>query len=203
MTNVQRPVPRDGRLISLILASKGIDDADERVIHQLLDFAHRYTADVLQAAQSLADHAGRSGPSRIEKDDVELAIQMRRRYEFFEPPPRDASYLASLAHELNSQPLPILPETFDLLRLPPPHQRLGEVNFNIVPDAELTFESEEDEDLTSESDEDEARTEDGADAFKGEEGEAEGEPEDEDMEEVDVDEPVVRQERQVDEDYDD
>ena len=108
-----------------------------------------------------------------------------------------------MAHELNSQPLPILPETFDLLRLPPPHQRLGEVNFNIVPDAELTFESEEDEDLTSESDEDEARTEDGADAFKGEEGEAEGEPEDEDMEEVDVDEPVVRQERQVDEDYDD
>ena len=102
-------VPRDGRLISLILASKGIDDADERVIHQLLDFAHRessachtksaiawsdtpclgYTADVLQSAQSLADHASRSGPSRIEKEDVELAIQMRRRYEFFEPPPRD------------------------------------------------------------------------------------------------------------------
>lgn len=50
-----------------------------------------YTADVLQAAQSLADHAGRSGPSRIEKDDVEMAIQMRRRYEFFEPPPRDVS----------------------------------------------------------------------------------------------------------------
>jgi len=35
------PVPRDGRLISLILASKGIEDADERVIHQLLDFSHR------------------------------------------------------------------------------------------------------------------------------------------------------------------
>lgn len=32
-------VPRDGRLISLILASKGIEDADERVIHQLLDFS--------------------------------------------------------------------------------------------------------------------------------------------------------------------
>lgn len=48
-----------------------------------------YTADVLTSAQSLADHAARSGPSRIEKEDVELAIQMRRRYEFFEPPPRD------------------------------------------------------------------------------------------------------------------
>jgi hypothetical protein len=34
-------VPRDGRLISLIAASKGVEDADERVIHQLLDFAHR------------------------------------------------------------------------------------------------------------------------------------------------------------------
>lgn len=35
------PVPRDGRLLALILASKGIQDADDRVIHQLLDFAHR------------------------------------------------------------------------------------------------------------------------------------------------------------------
>jgi hypothetical protein len=34
-------VPRDGRLIALILASKGVGDADDRVIHQLLDFAHR------------------------------------------------------------------------------------------------------------------------------------------------------------------
>jgi hypothetical protein len=36
--------------------------------------------------------------------------------------------------------------------------------------------------------------------MKGREEEAEGE--DEDMEEVDVEEPAVRQERQVDEDYD-
>jgi len=37
--------------------------------------------------------------------------------------------------------------------------------------------------------------------MKGPDDEAEGE--DEDMEEVDVEEPTVRQERQVDEDYDD
>lgn len=104
-------VPRDGRLISLILASKGVEDADERVIHQLLDFSHRqlrcyvragtnltktgYTADVLRSAQTLADHASRGGAAvpRIEKEDVELAIQMRKRYEFFEAPPRDVSYL--------------------------------------------------------------------------------------------------------------
>jgi hypothetical protein len=34
-------VPRDGRLISLILASKGVQDADERVLQQLMDFSYR------------------------------------------------------------------------------------------------------------------------------------------------------------------
>lgn len=53
-----------------------------------------YTADVLRSAQTLADHASRGGAvvPRIEKDDVELAIQMRKRYEFFEAPPRDVSF---------------------------------------------------------------------------------------------------------------
>jgi hypothetical protein len=57
-----------------------------------------YTADVLQSAQALADHAARTGPqsNRIEKEDVELAIQMRRRYEFFEAPPRDVSWTGVL-----------------------------------------------------------------------------------------------------------
>ncbi|WWD22478.1 hypothetical protein CI109_106971 [Kwoniella shandongensis] len=202
MTNPARPFPRDGRLISLILASKGVEDADERVIHQLLDFAHRYTADVLQSAQSLADHAARTGPgsNKIEKDDVELAIQMRKRNEFFEAPPRD--YLATLAHELNSQPLPVLPESFDVVRLPPPHQRLAEVNFNIVPEADLVITEGEDEEDSDEEDEemDEVKSEDGEDKVNGDvEDDADGE--DEDMEEVGVEAPV-RQEREVDEDYD-
>lgn len=53
-----------------------------------------YTADVLQSAQTLADHAARTGASsnRIEKEDVELAIKMRKLYEFFEAPPRDVRY---------------------------------------------------------------------------------------------------------------
>ncbi|WVR03542.1 hypothetical protein IAU60_000534 [Kwoniella sp. DSM 27419] len=210
MTQPSQPFPRDGRLISLIMASKGIDDADERVIHQLLDFSHRYTADVLQSAQSLADHAARSGPgsNRIEKEDVELAIQMRKRYEFFEAPPRD--YLATMAHELNSHPLPILPESFDLVRLPPPHQRLAEVNFDIVPETDLPVSEDEEGDSSDEEEEDmdEDDKHDRGMNGDGEEGEdgddAEGEGEDEDMEEVGVDEPqAVRQEREVDEDYDD
>ncbi|WOO83584.1 Transcription initiation factor TFIID subunit 9 [Vanrija pseudolonga] len=245
-----RTIPRDGRLLALILASKGIADSDERVIHQLLDFAHRYTADVLQSAQALADHAARTGPqsNRIEKEDVELAIQMRRRYEFFEAPPRDRAakvervprcerapasgggfseaaepelevsaltaprvspvdahlYLASLAHELNAQPLPPLSESFEMVRLPPASQRLTEVTFDLVPtDAAAALSDDElrtnaaDSESESESDED-------ADGDAEADGEAEPEAEadaageeDDEMEEVGV--PA---EREVDEDYD-
>lgn len=39
--NASAPVPRDVRLISLILASMGIEDADPAVLVQLLEFAHR------------------------------------------------------------------------------------------------------------------------------------------------------------------
>ncbi|OWZ64657.1 hypothetical protein AYX14_03800 [Cryptococcus neoformans] len=213
MSHTVPTIPRDGRLISLILASKGIEDADERVIHQLLDFSRRYTADVLQSAQTLADHAARSGASsnRIEKEDVELAIKMRKLYEFFEAPPRD--YLATLAHELNSHPLPALPETFDLVRLPPAHQRLAEVNFDIVPDAELVLTEDEREDEDDSEDEEHDGDEDGEEDRKPNgEVDGDGDGEDEDMEEVGVDglpsagaapeAAPVRQAVDVDEDYD-
>ncbi|WRT63763.1 uncharacterized protein IL334_000688 [Kwoniella shivajii] len=211
MTTPARPFPRDGRLISLILASKGIEDTDERVIHQLLDFAHRYSADILSSAQSLSDHASRSGPfsNKIEKEDVELAIQLRKRYEFFEAPPRD--YMATLAHELNSQPLPILPESFDLVRLPPPHQRLGEVNFDIIPESDILLTDGEDhvqgEESGSDSDEEDDNQLDVNGKANGndddEEDNEDGQGEDEDMEEVGVQidqQPTM--DREVDEDYD-
>ncbi|KAK4688870.1 transcription initiation factor TFIID subunit 9B, partial [Tremellales sp. Uapishka_1] len=192
------PIPRDGRIIALILASKGIQDVDERVIHQLLDFANRYTADVLVSAQQYADHASRP-TSKIEKEDVELAIQMRKRYEFSEPPPRD--YLATLAHELNSHPLPPLPESFEVVRLPPAHLRLTEVNFDIVPEKEIGpfSDREEDDESDSEDDEDADMDETREDA----------DGDDEEMEEVGIQDPArggaggpLANEREIDEDYD-
>lgn len=111
-----------------------------------------------------------------------------------------AQYLAGLAAELNARPLPVLPETFDVVRLPPPHQRLTEPNFTIVPDDDLVFSDEEgdEEDDEDESEEDEV-DEAGAQANGHED--ADGDVEDEDMEEVGVDAPAAP-ERQLDEDYD-
>ncbi|BEJ10644.1 hypothetical protein CspHIS471_0100660 [Cutaneotrichosporon sp. HIS471] len=195
-TSARPTVPRDGRLLALILASKGISDADDRVIHQLLDFAHRYTADVLGAAQQLADHAGRTGAqaNRIEKEDVELAIQMRRRHEFVEQPPRD--YLANLAHELNSVPLPPLPESFEVVRLPPASQRLTEVTFDLVPtDAAMVLSDDGMSESESESDSD-------ADGEEDEPEVQDAEGEDDEMEEVVPGDAAPQREVEVDEDYD-
>ena len=107
-------------------------------------------------------------------------------------------YLANLAHDLNSQPLPTLPETFDVLRLPPPHQRLSEVNFDIVPEAGLEItedsdEEEEEDDEDDESEEDQVRSEEEDQVIRAEGGEGD---EDEDMEQV------QGATRIVDEDYD-
>lgn len=40
-TQKQPAQPRDARLISLILQSLGVEDYDPKVVHQLLEFAHR------------------------------------------------------------------------------------------------------------------------------------------------------------------
>jgi transcription initiation factor TFIID subunit 9B len=48
-------IPRDARLLSLILASKGIDDADDRVLQQLLDFSYRASRFILPSPSSPTD----------------------------------------------------------------------------------------------------------------------------------------------------
>lgn len=107
----------------------------------------------------------------------------------------DVQYLVNLAHELNSQPLPPLPESFEVVRLPPPSQRLTEVTFDLVPETAALS----DDDLRSDS---ESESDDDADGDEEEpqgdaDGEEEADGEDEEMEEV-----VAEPEREVDEDYD-
>ncbi|WFD36874.1 Transcription initiation factor TFIID subunit 9 [Malassezia cuniculi] len=127
------PVPRDVRLVALILASMGIEDAEPAVLIQLLEFANRYTSQVLQDALVYADHAGsRQGGSTVSIDDVQLAIQSRVNYSFVQPPPKEM--LLSLASSINSVPLPPVSSRHGI-RLPPPEHCLTNVNFAIVPDA--------------------------------------------------------------------
>ncbi|WFD29850.1 Transcription initiation factor TFIID subunit 9 [Malassezia sp. CBS 17886] len=130
------PMPRDVRLVSLILASMGVDDAEPAVLVQLLEFANRYTNQVLQDALVYADHvSSRQGGSNVSIDDVQLAIQSRVNYSFSQPPPHEM--LLSLASSLNSIPLPPVSNRYGV-RLPPAQHCLTNVNFAIVPDPPLT-----------------------------------------------------------------
>ncbi|KAK0552130.1 Transcription initiation factor TFIID subunit 9 [Tilletia horrida] len=128
------PIPRDARIIAMIMYSMGITDADPAVLLQLLEFAHRYTHDVLQDALVYSDHAASrsSSTSGISLDDIQLAIQSRVNYSFTAPPPKDV--LLSLASSINAIPLPPISDRVGI-RLPPPEHCLTNVNFSIVPNS--------------------------------------------------------------------
>ncbi|KAF9921652.1 Transcription initiation factor TFIID subunit 9 [Linnemannia zychae] len=124
----QTPQPKDAKVISLILQSLSVEDADQKVIHQLLEFAHRYTTDVFQDALLYSEHAGRT---EVGMDDVRLAIQGRVNHSFTSPPPKE--FLLELAEEKNRVPLPLIPEKYGI-RLPHERHCLTAVNFQLIPE---------------------------------------------------------------------
>ncbi|KAF6762856.1 transcription initiation factor TFIID subunit 9 [Ephemerocybe angulata] len=83
---------------------------------------------VLTDASVYAEHAGR--PGKIEQDDVVLAVQARVGWEFGGRVPKE--YVLSLATEVNSAPLPAVPEVFGV-RLPPSSECLTSVDFDLIP----------------------------------------------------------------------
>ncbi|KAF8165169.1 transcription initiation factor TAFII31, partial [Crassisporium funariophilum] len=106
--------PSTARAIALLLSSApGVQDTQPGVLHQLLEFSHRYTTQVLTDASVYAEHAGRGG--KIEMDDVTLAVQARVGWQFGGRVPKE--YILSLASEVNAAPLPSVPEVFGV-RLP-------------------------------------------------------------------------------------
>jgi len=131
---MSRPAPADtlpptARAIALLLASTpAVQDAQPGVLHQLLEFAHRYTSQVLSDALVYSDFAGRSG--KVEMDDVMLAVQARVGWEFGGRIPKE--YTLSLAAQTNSVPLPSVPEVFGV-RLPPASETLTSVDFDLIP----------------------------------------------------------------------
>eukprot|EP00124_Ichthyophonus_hoferi_P003428 Ihof_evm4s296 gene=Ihof_evmTU4s296 len=137
------PMPSQALVIRSILSSMGVDDYEPRVVNQLLEFAHRYVADVLEDAVVYSDHAGKQ---RIDVDDVRLAIQSRVDYSFTGPPPRE--FMMELAEKRNAVPLPPLKDAFGV-HLPPERYWLSTVNYHVAIKKEE--ESEKDESETSSS----------------------------------------------------
>lgn len=118
--------PRDVRLLRLIFASQGVTSYEDHVPLQLLDFAYRYTTDILQDAMIYNDYAhpqqtnaGNMGSGHdhnhdddddsknhqlLNNEDIRLAIAARTSYQFKPVPPK--KMLMELAAERNEKPLP-------------------------------------------------------------------------------------------------
>ncbi|KZS97649.1 TFIID-31kDa-domain-containing protein [Sistotremastrum niveocremeum HHB9708] len=164
-------LPATARSIALLLAANpAVNDSQPGVLHQLLEFSHRYTTQVLTDALVYAEHAGRAG--KIEVDDITLAIQAKVGWEMGGRVPKE--FILSLASQTNAIPLPAVPEVFGV-RLPAQKDRLTAVDFDIVPThpppGVQLYEEEVEEEIEEE----------GGDA---------DEDEDDEMEEMDVSAPA-------------
>ena len=98
-------IPPSARAIALLLASTPtVQDAQPGVLHQLLEFSNRYTAQVISDALVYAEHAGRSG--KVEMEDVVLAVQARVGWEFGGRVPKEvrpwSSVRSAYAHILHT-----------------------------------------------------------------------------------------------------
>ncbi|KAI9334951.1 transcription initiation factor TAFII31 [Obelidium mucronatum] len=120
-------LPRNAKLISLIMQAMDVNDYQPAVLPQLIDFMHRYTLDVVGDAQLFAEHAGRT---EVDVDDVRLAVEGKLTHSFTGVPSKEV--LAGIAEVKNVAPLPLIAEKAGL-RIPPERNTLTGVNYQIIP----------------------------------------------------------------------
>lgn len=118
--------PRDAKVISIILRSLNIEECEPKVLIQILEYAYKYTTDILKDAKLYADHCKRS---KVMVSDVKLALQTRIGRHFVPPPPRD--YINDLAASVNAKPL-ITADSESLLAVPPSRIALFNLDYEVL-----------------------------------------------------------------------
>ncbi|KAF2090912.1 TFIID-31kDa-domain-containing protein, partial [Saccharata proteae CBS 121410] len=118
--------PRDARLLHMVLAHLGVSAYQERVPLQLMDFAYRYTADILGEAVRITESAasvGTKGGAGAGKDEgtvtlaaIRSAIAAKLNNQYSSNLPKD--FLLEMAQEKNRVGLPRAERDFGV-RLPP------------------------------------------------------------------------------------
>ncbi|EKV09125.1 Transcription initiation factor TFIID, 31kD subunit, putative [Penicillium digitatum] len=115
--------PRDVRLVHMLLASLGVTSYQDRVPLQLLDFAYRYTANVLQDSVHLATEGyaaatdgtaaakGSAEVNSVSLPALRLAIASRLHFQFQTGLPKE--FLMEVASERNRIALPGVSRGFD------------------------------------------------------------------------------------------
>lgn len=86
---MEKDKPTEARIVELLLQSAGIHDCDAQVVPMLLEFAHRYTTEILSASQMYADHANHL---ELTPDDIKLAVAAKVSHSFTTPPSKDVLF---------------------------------------------------------------------------------------------------------------
>ncbi|VDN03994.1 unnamed protein product [Thelazia callipaeda] len=105
-------IPHDAQVMQAILKDMGITEYEPRVISQLLEFAYKYTTEILDDARSVSEHAGKK---QIDETDVQFAIDNAASTWKSERP--NKQLLVEFAEQKNAVPLPSIRQNYGL-RLP-------------------------------------------------------------------------------------
>jgi histone H3/H4 len=115
--------PQDSAVIIRILKEMGVHDYEPRVVHQLLDFSHRYVSTVLEDSLVYSTYACKKS---VDLSDIELSVSKLSDKMFSSPPPKDV--LIGLARSKNNIPLPAI-KSHAGPRLPPEKHSLVSANY--------------------------------------------------------------------------
>ena len=117
-------LPRDAKLVISVLESMGVEEYEPRVLTGLLEYMHRYCAEVFTASADYATHAGRDA---LDAQDVHLATKLKAAASATTA----TALIERMARERNRMPLPPPPPDAKL-QLPAEKNCLLTPNFQML-----------------------------------------------------------------------
>ncbi|CAH8840358.1 unnamed protein product [Trichobilharzia szidati] len=128
-TDINELLPPSLAAVRDIFAEFNVAEVSDEICTRVLDVLYRHTCDVIEEAKAVSHHAGRS---KIEEDDIQLAINSVTEGLMFAPPYKDQ--LLAYA-EKNEQPLPAIRPHCGI-RLPADRFNLTAPNYTLASAAE-------------------------------------------------------------------
>lgn len=120
--------PKDITIIKKMFDSLGIEEYEKNTLNYMSEFINSYIVDILKESKKYMILSKRE---KINKEDVELAVKNKQNLMYQNRP--DVSRMKTLASQVNSIPLPFIPDSPNIL-MPPIENNLLRNNFQIYSD---------------------------------------------------------------------
>ena len=120
--------PKDITIIRKMFDSLGIEEYEKNTLNYMSEFINSYIIDILKESKKNMILSNRE---KINIEDVELAVKKKQNLMYQNRP--TVSQMKNLAEKVNSIPLPLIPESPNVL-MPPLENNLLRNNFQIYSD---------------------------------------------------------------------